>query len=111
MAKMERIEAVLVIEGQGPAFLFFHSRSRRAVDIWIAQERTRKSFSTWKLTLEASFGSGQHGMLDLLAYVDGGSLGNLGPSGIGVVIDGSTQARSRSRTGSRLRLRDEARQI
>ena len=27
-------------------------------------------------------------MLDLVAYVDGGSLGNPGPSGIGVVIDG-----------------------
>jgi ribonuclease HI len=29
-------------------------------------------------------------MSDLVAYVDGGSLGNPGPSGIGVVIDGST---------------------
>src|SRR6266567_6319588 len=29
------------------------------------------------------------GMSDLVAYVDGGSLGNPGPSGIGVVIDGS----------------------
>ena len=28
-------------------------------------------------------------MSDLVAYVDGGSLGNPGPSGIGVVIDGS----------------------
>jgi len=28
-------------------------------------------------------------MLDLVAYVDGGSLGNPGPAGIGVVIDGS----------------------
>ena len=28
-------------------------------------------------------------MLDLVAYVDGGSLGNPGPSGIGVVLDGS----------------------
>jgi len=27
-------------------------------------------------------------MLDLVAYVDGGSLGNPGPSGIGVIIDG-----------------------
>jgi len=27
-------------------------------------------------------------MTDLVAYVDGGSLGNPGPSGIGVVIDG-----------------------
>jgi len=29
-------------------------------------------------------------MPDLVAYVDGGSFGNPGPSGIGVVIDGST---------------------
>ncbi len=29
-------------------------------------------------------------MLNLVAYVDGGSLGNPGPSGIGVVIDGCT---------------------
>jgi ribonuclease HI len=29
-------------------------------------------------------------MSDLVAYIDGGSLGNPGPSGIGVVIDGST---------------------
>jgi ribonuclease HI len=28
-------------------------------------------------------------MTDLIAHVDGGSLGNPGPSGIGVVIDGS----------------------
>src|ERR1700732_2016002 len=28
-------------------------------------------------------------MSDLVAYIDGGSLGNPGPSGIGVVIDGS----------------------
>jgi ribonuclease HI len=29
-------------------------------------------------------------MSDLVAYIDGGSLGNPGPSGIGVIIDGST---------------------
>jgi ribonuclease HI len=37
--------------------------------------------------------SAQEGMLDLIAYVDGGSLGNPGPSGIGVVIDGSEQGK------------------
>lgn len=31
-----------------------------------------------------------HTMSDLIAYVDGGSFGNPGPSGIGVVIGGST---------------------
>lgn len=33
-------------------------------------------------------GSGQS-MADLVAYIDGGSLGNPGPSGVGVVIDGA----------------------
>jgi ribonuclease HI len=33
--------------------------------------------------------SNHHTMSNLVAYVDGGSLGNPGPSGIGVVIDGS----------------------
>ena len=34
-------------------------------------------------------------MSDLVAHIDGGSLGNPGPSGIGVVIDGSTNGRIR----------------
>ena len=34
-------------------------------------------------------------MSNLVAYVDGGSLGNPGPSGIGLVIDGSTDGRVR----------------
>jgi ribonuclease HI len=34
--------------------------------------------------------SDHYPMSDLVAYVDGGSFGNPGPSGIGVVIDGST---------------------
>jgi ribonuclease HI len=32
-------------------------------------------------------------MLDLVAYVDGGSLGNPGPAGVGVVIEGSEKGR------------------
>jgi ribonuclease HI len=32
-------------------------------------------------------------MLDLVAYVDGGSLGNPGPAGVGVVIEGSVGGR------------------
>ncbi len=34
-------------------------------------------------------------MPELVAYVDGGSLGNPGPSGIGVVIDGAESGRVR----------------
>jgi ribonuclease HI len=32
-------------------------------------------------------------MPDLVAYVDGGSLGNPGPAGVGVVIEGCDQGR------------------
>src|SRR5437667_10811256 len=32
-------------------------------------------------------------MLDLVAYVDGGSRGNPGPAGVGVVIDGAESGR------------------
>ena len=32
-------------------------------------------------------------MPDLVAYVDGGSLGNPGPAGVGVIIDGCEQGR------------------
>jgi ribonuclease HI len=32
-------------------------------------------------------------MSELVAYIDGGSLGNPGPSGIGVVIEGSTDGK------------------
>ena len=32
-------------------------------------------------------------MADLIAYIDGGSLGNPGPAGVGVVIEGSTRGR------------------
>ena len=32
-------------------------------------------------------------MADLVAYVDGGSLGNPGPAGVGVVIEGGEQGR------------------
>ena len=36
-----------------------------------------------------------HGMSNLVAYVDGGSLGNPGPSGIGVVIEGAQAGKIR----------------
>ena len=31
--------------------------------------------------------------MDLVAYVDGGSLGNPGPAGVGVIIEGSEEGR------------------
>ncbi len=36
-----------------------------------------------------------HLMFDLVAHVDGGSFGNPGPSGIGVIVDGSATGRVR----------------
>ena len=35
--------------------------------------------------------------VDLVAYVDGGSQGNPGPSGIGVVLDGAEQRQNQNR--------------
>ncbi|MBV9341904.1 MAG: ribonuclease HI family protein [Acidobacteria bacterium] len=43
------------------------------------------SNSVSRIVVSAAYGN----MSNLIAYVDGGSLGNPGPSGIGVVIDGS----------------------
>jgi len=37
--------------------------------------------------------AGVQSMPDLVAYVDGGSLGNPGPAGVGVVIEGCDQGR------------------
>jgi len=37
--------------------------------------------------------NGVQWMLDLVAYVDGGSLGNPGPAGVGVVIEGGADGR------------------
>jgi ribonuclease HI len=92
MAEMEPIEALPVIEGQGPVFLFFHSWFHRAVDMHSARANPKKLLDLENL-LGHLFASGQHGMLDLVAYVDGGSLGNPGPSGIGVVIAGSAHGK------------------
>jgi ribonuclease HI len=55
-------------------------------------EPNNRHESNYRLDVRATSGhgadSGQAVMSDLVAYVDGGSLGNPGPSGIGVVING-----------------------
>src|SRR5882762_5334972 len=55
-------------------------------------ETNNRHESNNRLDVRAASGhgadSGQAVMSNLVAYVDGGSLGNPGPSGIGVVIDG-----------------------
>jgi ribonuclease HI len=43
---------------------------------------------TWKYSRRILLTAEEFVMSELVAYVDGGSLGNPGPSGIGVVIDG-----------------------
>jgi len=55
-------------------------------------EKNNRHESNNRLDVRAASGhgadSGQAVMSNLVAYVDGGSLGNPGPSGIGVVING-----------------------
>jgi ribonuclease HI len=66
-------------------FRVFHSLLHRPIPLLQGLEinnLTRQSF----LTHVGANGSQR--MSDLVAYVDGGSLGNPGPSGIGVVIQG-----------------------
>ncbi len=60
----------------------FHS-GRGALQAFGIKNLTQESFLTHVGE------NGQHWMSHLVAYVDGGSLGNPGPSGIGVVIEGS----------------------
>jgi ribonuclease HI len=52
-------------------------------------EEPDQRLDAWKL-VTYGFGKLSNAMSDLVAYIDGGSLGNPGPSGIGVVIDSST---------------------
>jgi ribonuclease HI len=48
----------------------------------------RKHLDFERLRSACWFARGRTSLTDLVAYVDGGSLGNPGPSGIGVVLDG-----------------------
>ncbi|MGH9530408.1 MAG: ribonuclease HI family protein [Terriglobales bacterium] len=57
-----------------------------------SQVSTRRDEPSKSLDAEILFRHGccKYFMFDLVAYVDGGSLGNPGPSGIGVIVDGDT---------------------
>jgi ribonuclease HI len=74
-------------------FPLFHSYIHRYSKAWVT---TRSVWRDHVNTLTPENTSGMvvyhltHAMSDLVAYIDGGSLRNPGPSGIGVIIDGST---------------------
>jgi hypothetical protein len=57
------------------------------------EERTKFNASSPENMSRIVVPAPRHRMSSLVAYVDGGSLGNPGPSGIGVVIDGSENGR------------------
>jgi ribonuclease HI len=91
------IESLLLNEWQIKVFPFFHKSIHRSSKAWgnykECAQGSRKHHASI-LTPEATSGmvvAVHHTMLDLVAYIDGGSLGNPGPSGIGVVIDGPTE--------------------
>ena len=69
-----------------------HARTRRRLSIFLSDAVNPTIVLTWKnyrrILLEVGSRSGIKLMAELVAYVDGGCLGNPGPSGIGVVIDG-----------------------
>jgi ribonuclease HI len=80
------LESVTLICFRGCSFpvlhKLFHNRD------WALQAIGIKNL-TARVVLTHLDDNGQRWMSDLVAYVDGGSLGNPGPSGIGVVIEGS----------------------
>jgi ribonuclease HI len=74
-------------------FPFFHrnihTRSKVASGETDSLEEPTKHLDAGKYVTHG-WTSTTNTMSDLVAYIDGGSFGNPGPSGIGVVIDGST---------------------
>jgi ribonuclease HI len=88
----QAIESLLLNEWQIKFFPFFHSYIHRCSKAWAT---TRSVWRDYVNILTPENTSGivvyqlTHAMSDLVAYIDGGSLGNPGPSGIGVIIDGS----------------------
>ena len=89
---MQPIEAILLIEGEKRIFLLFHRIFHSAAKVASPAGEASKHLDL-ETFLRHVVTSRQDGMLDLVAYVDGGSLGNPGPSGIGVVIDGCKQGK------------------
>jgi ribonuclease HI len=89
---VQPIEAILLIEGE-KRFSCFSTGDSTARRKWRARAGEASKHLDLGTFLRHVVTSRQDGMLDLVAYVDGGSLGNPGPSGIGVVIDGCEQGK------------------
>ena len=70
-------------------FSIFPQLRPQASKEWASVRRNHLSILTPGDTSGMVGTSSQHTMSDLVAYIDGGSFGNPGPSGIGVVIGGS----------------------
>ncbi len=87
------IESLLLNEREIKFFPFFHRDIHRCPKIVNSQKEfvgeSSKHLDAGKYVTHGWY-QRTNTMSDLVAYVDGGSLGNPGPSGIGVVIDGST---------------------
>jgi hypothetical protein len=86
------LESLLLNGWQIKFFPFFHSYIHRCSEAWATTsvvEGPCKHLDAGKYIGHGCYHL-THAMSDLVAYIDGGSLGNPGPSGIGVIIDGST---------------------
>jgi ribonuclease HI len=87
------IESLLLNEREIKLFPFFHRNIHRRPKS-VSGQKEFVGESSKRLDAGKCFVHGWYqrtnAMLDLVAYVDGGSLGNPGPSGIGVVIESST---------------------
>jgi len=92
-SETQHVESLLLNEWEIKLFPFFHRNIHRCSKLLATTEECveepDKHLDAGKL-VTYGFNQLTNAMSDLVAYVDGGSLGNPGPSGIGVVIDGST---------------------
>jgi ribonuclease HI len=92
-SKTQPVESLLLNEWEIKFFPFLHRNIHTCSKAWATTEECveepDKHLDAGKL-VTYGFYQLTNAMSDLVAYVDGGSLGNPGPSGIGVVIDGST---------------------
>ena len=87
------IESLSLNELEFRFFPFLHShihrRSKSAGDYKECAKESGKHLEAVRYVRHGCYQI-QYAMANLVAYIDGGSRGNPGPSGIGVVIDGST---------------------
>jgi ribonuclease HI len=88
---MQLIEESVFMKCENHISLFFHiimhSDAETASDQQTRVTANQLSILTTQGWVTHVGCRGQNGMSDVVAYVDGGSLGNPGPSGIGVVLD------------------------